>query len=92
MNNLPHADIFFFVSTVLLSLLTIIFIVALIYLIKLLREARSIVKLVRAEAELLAGDIGAVREKIREHASNLSWGKLLLLASGFLKKKKKRRN
>ena len=88
MNNIIQADIFFFTSTVLLSLVAIVFIVVLIYLIKVLREARAVAALVHKEAERLAGDLEAVREKIREES--FSVGNVFSLVTGFMGKKKSR--
>jgi hypothetical protein len=88
MSNLIHADVFFFVSTILLSLLVIVFIIVLVYLIRVLREARSVARLVREEAERLAGDLEAMREKIRTESFSL--GNVFSLVVGFLKSKKKK--
>ncbi len=63
---LIHADVFFFVSTILLTVLVLAFVAAIIYLITLMNEAKAIVRLVRREAENAVADIGALRAKIKE--------------------------
>lgn len=90
MNDLLHADIFFFVSTIMLSAISIAFIIAIIYVLKILKEIRSLAAFLRGEAEKIAGDIENARQKVRGGAAYMS-GLLTLLAGFFGKSAPKKR-
>lgn len=81
--NLVHADVFFFVSTILLTLLALVFVVALVYVISLVSEARRIMRLVRQEVEQAAADLEVLRAKVKE-------GSFPFLISSFFGRKKRK--
>jgi xanthine/uracil permease len=83
-----HADVFFFVSTVLLTAFAVIFIVALIYLLTLIGEAKAVVRIIRNETENVAADLGALRAKIKEGKAGAG---LLALVSGLWSKRKRKK-
>lgn len=86
MNTILQADIFFFISTILLAAATVVFIVAIVYVIKILKEARSIAALVRREGERIAADIDTFRDNLREEGMSPSG--VFSFVSGLVKKGK----
>jgi uncharacterized membrane protein len=89
-SNLIHADIFFFVSTILCSILAIVVIVFLFYAISIAREVRRVVKLVREGAEKVSADLSVARERFREVGGKIPAGILTILSGLWAKKKKKK--
>jgi uncharacterized membrane protein YcjF (UPF0283 family) len=87
--NFIHADTFFFVSTILLTIFAVLFIIAIAYLISIMTEVRRVVRLVRGESEKLAADLDIVRERIRE--TGFAPQAMFSLASSAWKKRKKKR-
>jgi hypothetical protein len=65
MNTLIHADIFFFVTTVVVIVVGITLTVALIYLAKVLNDVKEITKQVKEETILFREDIGELRGDIK---------------------------
>lgn len=61
-----HADIFFFVSTILFVLTAAVFIVAIIYLIEILKDIRHMTGVARVQSDLIAEDIAELRAKVRK--------------------------
>jgi predicted PurR-regulated permease PerM len=88
--TLVHADIFFFVSTILFSIFAIVFIVFLFYAISIAREVRRVVKLVREGAEKVSADLSVARERLREVGEKIPAGILTILSGLWTKKKKKK--
>ena len=71
MNDLIHADIFFFVTTIAVVVVGIIFAVALIYLVMTLRRIRKIADLVHEEAVLVQEDMHDLRDAVRREGFKL---------------------
>src|SRR5437868_6086228 len=69
--SMVHADIFFFVSTILFVLTAGIFIVAIVYVIEILKDVRHITGVARTQSDLIAGDIAEFRENIRKEGLSL---------------------
>jgi hypothetical protein len=65
MSTLVHADIFFFVTTIVVVIVGIAFTVALIYLVKVLSDIKSITGQVKEETILFRQDIGELRNDIK---------------------------
>lgn len=65
MNTLIHADIFFFVTTIVVVVVGLLFVIALIYLIKVLNRIKTIAEQVRDETVLFREDIHDLRDSVR---------------------------
>ena len=66
MNDILHANIFFFVTTVVVAVLGILAIVALYYILGILKNIRDISNRAEKGSEILAGDLEHFRENIKE--------------------------
>lgn len=66
MATLIHADIFFFITTIVTIVLGILFAVVIFYIILILRDLRHISELARKGGEKLAGDLDELRETAKE--------------------------
>jgi F0F1-type ATP synthase membrane subunit a len=87
MESLIHADIFFFVTTILVVVLTGALIVVSVYVVRILRDMKDISQKVKNESEKIVGDIDNLRDKIKEEGVGLrSLGKFF---SFFTPRKKK---
>ncbi len=71
MDNLIHADIFFFVTTIAVVVVAVLFVVVLIYILVIMRRAKSliddakgIVKEIKEETVLIREDIKDARAKV----------------------------
>lgn len=71
MDTLIHADIFFFVTTILVVVLAILAAILVFYVIKIARSVFSITETVRKESENVAEDIKAFRQKVRDDSENM---------------------
>lgn len=90
MDSLIHADIFFFLSSILLTAATLVFIIAIFYLLRILKDVRAIAALARSEAEKLSGDLEVIREKFRNGRALAPAG-ILGILSGIWKKRRNRK-
>lgn len=72
METLIHADIFFFVTTILVIVLAILVAVLVYYAIRISRSIFSITETVRKESEHVAEDIAAFRQKIKDDSDRMS--------------------
>jgi hypothetical protein len=64
MQSLIHADIFFFITSIVTVVLAIFFAIALFYIILILRDLRELSGLVRKGGETLAEDISDLRQAV----------------------------
>ncbi len=71
MNDFIHADIFFFVTTIVVVIVGIVLIIALIYLVATLRRIRKIADLVHEEAVLFQEDVHDLRDVVRREGFKL---------------------
>ena len=75
MEDVIQADIFFFVTTVMVVLVGITMVVALIYLIKFIRDLRELAATVSEEAEELIYELEEFKESLKDKAE--TYGKFL---------------
>jgi len=66
MNTLIHADVFFFVTTIVVVIVGIAFTVVLIYLAKVLSDVKDITRQVKEETILFREDIRGLRGDIKQ--------------------------
>lgn len=79
MNNLVHADIFFFITTIAVVVVTLLMAVILTYAVVTIRTLSKIVNRIRTESEQVLEDLSELREKVKENTGNMSGvGKWLL--------------
>lgn len=86
MEQIIHADIFFFVSTIALVCVTAGVIVIIVYVIGIVRDVRTITRRIGKESEAIVRDIHALRTKL-----NLKWSSLYQIARFFMSAPKKNR-
>ena len=65
MESLIHADIFFFITTIITIVLGILFSIVLVYIIKILIDIREISRIARIETIDMAEDIHSIRNEVR---------------------------
>jgi len=85
MDTLIHADIFFFVTTIVVVVVGLLFVIALIYLIKILNRIKTIAEEVRDETILFREDIHGLRESIQKEGFKLK--NLFSFGYDFFKKR-----
>ncbi|MEI6420346.1 MAG: hypothetical protein WCO30_01810 [bacterium] len=90
METLIHADIFFFVTTVIVLAVGIILGVALVYIIRILRDVKKVSGKVKEGAAALSGDLNDLRENLRENGGQVNgFFKTILKFFGVASKKSK---
>lgn len=80
MNNLIHADIFFFITTILVIFLAVLVAVLVYYVIRIARSIFSITETVRKESNNVVEDIATFRQKIMNDSESFSG------VGGFIRK------
>lgn len=70
MESLIHADIFFFITTIIVIALGIILIIIFIYIAKILADIREISRIARSESEDIADDIHMIRSEVQSELRN----------------------
>jgi hypothetical protein len=84
MNEVLHANIFFFIASIATVIFCILTCIILYHVLKIAKSIRSIVERVDASSEQIAQDISNVREFV---ASGSAWGRvvqfLMSFAGGF---------
>jgi len=71
MNNLIHADVFFFVTTIAVIVVAAVFTVALFYFIGVLKNVRDVSEAIKEETDLIRDDIRAARENMKRDGFKL---------------------
>ncbi|MEK7641843.1 MAG: hypothetical protein AAB365_02505 [Patescibacteria group bacterium] len=71
MQTLIHADIFFFVTTIVVILFGIGAVIALVYIIKILALLKDIATTVKTGSGLIAEDIEELRDRVKRGTFNL---------------------
>ncbi len=71
MTEFAKMDVFFYVTTIAVVILTIALVIASVYLIKILKDIKYIVRKARVETELLASDIGELRDSVKEEGAKI---------------------
>ena len=84
MDTLIHADIFFFVTTIVVVIVGIAFTVALVYLSKVLSDLKEITKQVREETVLVREDIQGLRSDVKREGFRLE--RFLMFIKNLFKK------
>jgi hypothetical protein len=72
MNQLIHADVFFFVTTIAIVVLSIAVLIALIYLIIILRNLKDFSKRAKEEGMAVLDDVTSVRHFVKEKSHTLA--------------------
>ncbi len=92
MDSLIHADIFFFITSVVTIVLAIFIAIALFYIIKILADIREISRIARVETNEIAGDIQSIRQEVRDQLKKNSSVLVALthIARGFFRRRKSR--
>ena len=72
MENLIHADIFFFVATVCFALLTILLAIAIINLIRIIYTVRRITDKAEIESDFILSEMRRVRQRIEIEGFKMS--------------------
>ena len=85
MQTLIHADIFFFVTTVLLVVIGVLFIVALSYVISILRDLREFLRKAAGRVEPVLDDLTGLHSAIRKHGLKVAY--FLSVIGGFFDRK-----
>jgi hypothetical protein len=88
MNTLIHADIFFFVTTIIVVIVGIAFTIALVYLIKVLSDVKEITKQVKEETILFREDIGELRGDIKKEGFRIE--RFMMFVKNLFKRTKAR--
>lgn len=65
MENLIHADVFFFITSIAVVIVSIVAIVAGVYLIKTLKDIRETIEMIKEEASLIIDDVDELRSDIK---------------------------
>jgi hypothetical protein len=84
MNTLIHADIFFFVTTIVVIIVGITLTIALMYLSKVLSDIKEITKQVKEETILFREDIGELRGDIKKEGFRVE--RFLMFIKNLFKK------
>ncbi len=68
MQTLIHADIFFFVTTIIEVLVAIVFLIVLVYIAIILSDIRELSRTIKKEGAEIIDDVHVFREEIKEEA------------------------
>jgi ABC-type siderophore export system fused ATPase/permease subunit len=79
--TLIHADVFFFITTIVLVLVSIGVLIALYYVIRILKNARDISDKIKSESTEVISDVKALRLAIKDEG--VKWKHVAGLARGF---------
>ena len=88
MATLIHADIFFFVTTIVVVIVGIALTVALIYFAKVLSDVKDITKQVKEETVLFRQDIGELRSDVKREGFRIE--RFMMFVKNLFKKEKPR--
>ncbi len=66
MENVIHADIFFFITSIAVIILTLLLVVAGVFIVKILRNIQVFSETLRREGNLLAEDLSDLRERVKK--------------------------
>jgi hypothetical protein len=84
MDTLIHADIFFFVTTIVVVIVGVALTVALIYLAKILSDVKEITKQVKEETILFREDVKGLRGDIKKEGFRVE--RLMMFLKNLFKK------
>jgi len=93
MEQFINADIFFFITTIVVIVASIVLTIAFVYVIQILRDVRYIIKRVRKEADEILGDVHDARKFVKKEVRQMLDIKELIggIMDMFLKKKRSRK-
>jgi hypothetical protein len=86
MDDILKADIFFFITTISITLVTIGLLIIFYYVVRIMREATDISRMVREETEEIRNDVREARLYIREEVVKLKY--ILGFIRSFMKESK----
>jgi biopolymer transport protein ExbB/TolQ len=86
MEDLIHADVFFFVTTIFIVVVTAAIFVASIYVISILKDLKVISQKARIEGEEIIEDVKNLRENVKREGANLK--QISRFFSALFKKRK----
>jgi hypothetical protein len=89
MQSFIHADIFFFVTTVVVALVGIGFLVIVLYLIRIVRTVQKIMRAIRDESEAVVADVSELRAHLRKGGSRMLHILQMLRLAGVIEKERK---
>ena len=89
MDTLIHADIFFFITTIVLIVISIGLVVIIIYVIKILHDVSGLVSNAREEGEEIVKDIKQLRLKVKDQG--LKFNFLRTFVGSILKRRRAKR-
>lgn len=94
MESLIHADIFFFITTVIVILLGIVLVVIFIYIALILVDIRAISRIARSESADIADDIHMIRSEVQSELRRGSSviASLVRVIRGLFRRRKSRVN
>ncbi len=87
MQEIIHADIFFFVTTVALIVIGILLLVAILYGISILNDVKYITRRIRHESEEVIQDLHLLRNHIKDEG--LKWATVSAIFGRFFGRRKK---
>ncbi len=73
MENLIHADIFFFISTIALVLISIGIVISLVYVIRILRNVSEVSDKVKEESSEILSDMKELRGTIKQEGFKMGY-------------------
>jgi hypothetical protein len=71
MEQLIHADIFFFITSISVVIVTILVVIASVYVIRILRDVGDVSRRIKEEAEEIEEDIDALRMAVKTEGFKL---------------------
>ena len=86
MEDLIHADVFFFVTTIFIVVFTAFILVASVYVIGILKDLREISRKAKTEGEEILVDVKNLRENVKREGANLK--QISRFFSSLFKKRK----
>ncbi len=93
MNTLIHADIFFFVTTIVFVVIGILIAIALAFLIYILKDMKEMSRIIRREGTEIAEDMDMVRQELRQavRAGSSNFGAFIAFLGSFMRYRKSRK-
>jgi len=71
MESFIHADIFFLVTTIAVVVVIVFFTIAIVYSVRIFKKTETFVDEVKKEGERIIGDIGGLRQTLREEGGKI---------------------
>lgn len=71
MNSIIHADIFFFVTTIVVVAVGLVFASVLIYVLRILNDVKKVTKNVRNGTEMISQDLADLRNNLKSDGGHI---------------------